>query len=265
MSKLILIGNAVDVTKSMKEGSIDMVLTSPPYDGMRAYNGYKFDHEVFQALAHQLYRILKPGGVLVWVVGDQTKNYEESFTSIRQALYFKENVGFKAHDTMIYELNKPPLTHNRYEQAWEYMFVFSKGRPSVFNGLRVPKLYPESRSRVKGYGRDVDNSRDMGISKITSTDRLRGNVWRYHPGATRASEKYIHQHPAIFPLPLACDQIRSWSNDGDLVLDPFCGSGTTGRACIELGRRFIGIDISKDYARIACRRVGIKRAYEFSN
>jgi len=248
----------------MRSNYVDLILTSPPYDSMRAYNGYKFDTEVFQTLAHEMYRILKPGGVLVWVVGDQTKNCTESFTSLTQALYFKNQVGFLAHDTMIYELNKPPLSHNRYEQAWEYMFVLSKGRPKTFNGIRIKKSHPESRPRIKGYGRDRDNSRDMGLARNDTADRLKGNVWRYTPGATKAHDKYIHEHPAIFPLGLAQDHIRSWTNEGDLVLDPFVGSGTTGKAALELGRKFIGIDISPQYARIACRRVGLTKAYQWS-
>lgn len=261
--QMILIGNAANVLKEMRANYIDLVVTSPPYDGMRAYNGYKFDWGVFKTVAKQLYRVLKPGGTLVWVVGDQTKNGTESGTSFKQALYFKERCGFNLHDTMIYERHGPPLTHRRYEQAFEYMFVMTKGIPKVFNGITVPKTHLEKRARVKGYGRWEDNTRDMGKSTM-SPDKLAYNVWKISVGRMPNHEQWVHEHPAIFPERLALMHVHSWSNPGDIVLDPFCGSGTTGKAALNLGRSFIGIDISVEYAQMTARRIGAKRAYTWS-
>lgn len=262
MSKMILIGNSVEVIKPMRDGFVDLVVTSPPYGAMRAYNGYQFDFDVFKALAHELYRVIKKGGTMVWIVGDQTKDGTESGMSFEQALYFKNQVGFNLHDTMIYIKHGPPLTHNRYEQAFEYMFVLTKGKPKTFNGIRVPKSHPEKKPRIKAWSRYADDTRDYGPIKLTDDTRLEYNYWKINMGRV-AEEDYAYDHPALFPEELARRHVISWSNPGDIVLDPFCGSGTTGKMALKEGRKFIGIDISREYASMACRRLGLKRAFEF--
>lgn len=229
-------------------GSIDLVVTSPPYDNLRKYNGYSFD---FESIAKELYRVVKPGGVVVWVVGDATVNGSETGTSFRQALYFKE-IGFNLHDTMIYQKSTPPLSHNRYEQNFEYMFVFSKGRPNTFNGIRVPRKYKDNRKN-KAFGRNKDNSRDYGYATNNQTV-LKTNVWNIFAGGG-SSDKIASKHPAIFPEQLANDHIISWSNPGDIVLDPFMGSGTTAKMALANGRKYIGFDISQEYCDIARERI----------
>jgi DNA modification methylase len=130
----IICGDCLEVMKKIPDGSVDLVLTSPPYDNLRTYNGYNFD---FEGIAKELHRVTKDGGVIVWVVGDATIKGSETGTSFKQALYFKE-IGFNLHDTMIYHKNNyPPLTHNRYEQCFEYMFVFSKRYLKSFNPIMV--------------------------------------------------------------------------------------------------------------------------------
>jgi DNA modification methylase len=240
---------------------IDMTLTSPPYDKVRNYqDGCEFD---FPTIAHELYRVTKPGGVVVWVVGDQTHKGTESGTSFKQALYFKEECGFLLHDTMIYYKCTPPLTRRRYEQHFEYMFVLTKGQPTTFNGIMEPKTHPEKKPRAKGYTRWANGTTKIGVIKNDTNLKLRGNVWKYSMGHI-AEEKYAHEHPAIFPEALAYDHILSWSNEGDIILDPFSGSGTTGKMARQLGRRFIGIDRSDKYNRdIALNRIrGIKNVKE---
>lgn len=101
--------------RKMPDNYVDLTVTSPPYDNMRKYDNFSFD---FHSVAQELYRITQQGGVVVWVVGDQTKNGSESGTSFKQALYFKETVGFKLYDTMIYRKSNPtPLNHKGYAQA----------------------------------------------------------------------------------------------------------------------------------------------------
>lgn len=246
----IICGDNTKVLASFPDGCIDLTVTSPPYDNLRTYNGFTWD---FEALAGQLYRVTKPGSVVVWVVGDATVDGSETGTSFKQALYFKE-CGFNLHDTMIYQRSAPPLTHNRYEQHFEYMFVFSKGAPATFNPMKIKKEYPDKRL-FKTIRREKDGSSDVGFVGKQS-DKIIGNVWYIKAGGGHsASDALAHEHPAIFPESLARDHIASWSNPGDLVLDPFIGSGTTAKMAKETGRHWIGIDISEEYCKLARRRV----------
>lgn len=254
LNYVIITGAAEERLKSIPSNSVDFILTSPPYDSVRDYEGYTFNFAVFRKIARQLHRVLKSGGTLVWVVGDQTKQFQETGTSFRQALYFRDSVGFLMHDTMIYFRKGPPLTHNRYEQAFEYMFCFTKGRPKTFNGLREPKEYPEKKARVKNWSRWQDGSFKQGEIKVSTDTRLRYNVFQYPMGHV-SKEKFAHEHPAIFPEDLVYDQIYSWSNSGDVVLDPFCGSGTTAKIALAMGRKFIGIEISPKYVELTKRRI----------
>ncbi len=240
--------NCLDTMAKMPDGFIDLTVTSPPYDNLRTYNGYSFD---FEAVAKELFRVTKQGGVVVWVVGDATIKGSETGTSFKQALFFKE-IGFNLHDTMIYQKSTPPLTHNRYEQNFEYMFVFSKGKPNTFNGLREPREYTDNRTK-KAFRRNKDNSVDLGYSSKDET-RLRRNVWKYF-AAGGANDKIASQHPAPFPEALANDHIISWSNEGDLVYDPFMGSGTTAKMAIINKRNWIGSEISEEYCKIIERRI----------
>jgi DNA modification methylase len=254
------IGDSAKKLKRIKDGSIDLVVTSPPYDNIRKYNGFQFD---FHRIARHLARVIKPGGVIVWVVADQTKNGTESLTSFKQALYFREKCGLLLHDTMIYERSAPPLTHKRYEQHFEYMFVFSKGRPVTFNGIRTAKTYKERVPRDKGYTRNADGSRDKGHSRTKFDDptKLESNVWSIAIGRLPKYEWFVHRHPAIFPQELARRHILSWSNVGDIVLDPFCGCGTTGKMALQLGRKFIGIDMSPEYMEITKQLIEVNKPF----
>lgn len=251
----LITGNAALELKKLPKESVDLIVTSPPYDDLRAYNGYVFDFKTFRAIARGLFRVLKPGGTLVWIVSDATKDGSESLMSMEQALYFKKTVGFRMHDTMVYYRSGVPLTKRRYEQYWEYMFVLTKGSPKTFNGIRVPKLYPETKPRVKAFGRNRDNSVDFGTILLTDHTKLDSNVWK----VSKTSDKMAHDHPAIFPEELAMRHIYSWSNEGDVVLDPFCGSGTTGKMALATGRKFIGIDASAEYIALTKRRLAEAR------
>ena len=233
----------------LESASIDLTVTSPPYDNLRKYAGLDFDK--FKGVAEQLFRLTKPGGVVVWVVGDATIKGSETGTSFRQALHFKD-LGFNLHDTMIYLSEKPPLTHNRFEQKFEYMFVLSKGKPKTFNPLKVPSKHAgkQSGGTIRHDGESLGIKHKPGL---IASEKLRGNVWTY---ATGVEDRAAHQHPAIFPIKLAEDHILAWSNAGDTVLDPFLGSGTTGKAACGLGRGFIGIEREDKYFELAKRRIG---------
>lgn len=269
----IICGNNVEVLAGWEDECIDLTVTSPPYDpveqdengnlithsdkGLRNYQGYSWD---FTAVAQQLYRVTKQGGVCVWVVNDATINGSETGSSFRQALYFM-GLGFRLHDTMIYANKKPPLSHNRYEQEFEYMFVFSKGGPGSVNLIRVPSTYFGIDKRKGGeythHNGYVEDKRIRNGAKRSSPKptKIKGNVWTYKTGAGHSGDAMAFEHPATFPEKLAMDHILSWSDPGDLILDPFSGAGTVAKAATITGRHFIGIDISETYCRLAERRV----------
>jgi len=227
----------------LNDSCIDLTITSPPYDNQRKYNGFIFD---FERTAKNLFRITNTGGgVLVWVVGDQTVNGSESGSSFRQALYFI-NCGFKLHDTMIYrKLNFIPTNHNRYEQEFEYMFVFVKGKLKTFNPLRLPCKYAGTFYRGNpSFYNGTDHLQKKNKKHRINDYKNHGNIFEYNTGSLVRNGK---THPAIFPEQLAADHITTWSNIGDLVFDPFSGSGTTCAEAKRVGRRFLGCDISQEY------------------
>jgi len=230
-------GNAVDLMKNM-DVLVDLTVTSPPYDNLREYNGYEFD---YKAVIDGLFNITAPGGVVVWVVGDAVINNSESGSSFRQALYFQE-IGFNIHDTMIYEKNSPAFpakrTGNRYSQIFEYMFIFSKGVPKTAN-LLCDKI-----NKWAGV-----SSFDGKVPPVPNTSP-RNNIWKYTTSFNKKTG-----HPAVFPEKLAKDNILTWSNEGDLVFDPMCGSGTTPFMAKETFRNYIGFDISEEYCKNARDRI----------
>lgn len=247
----IYCGDNCDLLGQLPRECIDLVVTSPPYDDLRTYGGHTWD---FYGVAWQLKRVLKPGGVIVWVVADATIKGSETGTSFKQALYFKE-IGFNLHDTMIYKKLKPvPIdsrTAKRYTSDFEYMFVFSKGRIATCNYIRVPTKHGGKKAACCQRNADGSLRLDRRLktqNHIVADDKIKGNVWEY------ASHKKSN-HPAPFPEQLATDHILSWSNEGDTVLDPFTGSGTTCKAAKELGRNFLGFEINPEYCKIAERRI----------
>ena len=256
MPKIELIqGDCLEKMKDIPDGSVDLTVTSPPYDNLRTYNGNnaQWGEHVWKGVIEGLYRVTKEGGVVVWVVGDATIKGSETGTSFRQALWAME-CGFNLHDTMIYSRYAMPNTAKRYAQDFEYMFVFSKGAVSSFNVIKVPCTYAGVGTSPTSRNKDGDLvGRGRRIIKDT---KKKSNIWHYSAGASKStSDKIAHEHPAIFPEQLAYDHITSWSDEGDLVYDPFMGSGTTGVACKNLNRDFIGIEIDPSYFKIAEKRI----------
>ena len=252
----IYCGDCLEVMKDIDDKSIDMTVTSPPYDNLRDYKGYDFN---FKGTAKELLRVTKDGGVVVWVVGDATINGSETGTSFKQALYFKE-IGFNLHDTMIYQkINAIPLTHNRYEQYFEYMFVFSKNKLKTFNPILENCLTNGSYTHRRNTGRAKESAtRNRNEITITKESKYRGNIWKYVCGSAKGE---TGNHPAPFPNKLASDHIKSWSNKNDIVLDPFNGSGTTTKMAMLNNRKYIGIDCSEEYCKIAEKRLRQKTLF----
>ena len=239
----------IDTMARMPDNFINLTVTSPPYDGLRTYNGYSFS---FEDIAKELFRITKQGGVVVWIVGDATINGSETGTSFKQALYFKE-IGFNLHDTMIFQKSSPPIipTVKRYQPNFEYMFILTKGKIKTFNPIRVEKLYTDNRTE-KNWHRKKNSDFVFGKRNKTN-DKIKNNVWHYAVSGGNLTKDKIN-HPAMFPEKLASDHIISWSNESDLVYDPFMGSGTTAKMANKLKRNWIGSEISKEYCEIAKKR-----------
>ena len=250
-------GDCLEVMKNIPDGSVDLTVTSPPYDNLRSYNGNNklWNQTVWECVIEELYRVTKDGGVVVWIVGDATIKGSETGTSFKQVLCAKE-IGFRLYDTMIW---RKPHTGaignlNAYENVFEYMFVFSKGKPKSTNIIkdkpnkRAGELQSGSMRKIDGTVKK--DNKGYGSKKIESYGR-RHNVWDINPVKNNRGGK----HPAPFPIQLAHDHIISWSEEGDLVLDPFVGSGTTGVACLNTNRNFIGIELDETYFNIAKERI----------
>ena len=252
----------------ISDNTIDITVTSPPYDNLRTYNnfikgkqtefnGYSFD---FENIAKELYRITKKGGVVIWVVGDGTENGSETGTSFRQALFFKE-IGFNIHDTMIYQKNNfSNPSSNRYHQIFEYMFVFSKDKPNTFNTIKDRKnIYG---GQVGSWGKNTSRQKDGSMvertKKVIEEYGQRYNIWLFKTSKNGQEDEIAYKHPAIFPSQLVKDHLISWSNEGDLVFDPFMGSGTTAIVAKELNRNYLGSEISLEYFEIINERLKVK-------
>lgn len=256
MIQKLILGDCLKEMELMSDGVFDIIVTSPPYDDLRTYNGNinQWNEEKWRKIIKNSLRILKNGGVMIWIVSDETANGSETGTSFKQALWAKE-CGFNIHDTMIW--NKENFTavgslKTRYAPVFEYMFVFSKGKPKTFNPIkdRINKSSGRKRSgsiRTKnGKTKPLSNySRD--IPKYGQ----RHNVWNMPPEMSETKRF----HPAQFPEKLIEDHIKSWSNEGDIVLDPFLGSGTSGICCKKLNRQFVGIELDEEYYNIAKTRI----------
>lgn len=245
----IICGDCLEVMKGIDDKSIDLTVTSPPYDNLRDYKGYVFD---FEGIANELYRVTKQGGVVVWVVGDATIKGSETGTSFKQALHFKE-IGFNLHDTMIYVKDPKFSRSNGYGNSFDYMFILTKGTINTFNPIKRKTLN-------RGFNKLVTDRQKNGnllIKRYNSPNESPlYNVWYYSSGYMKTTkDKIAYKHPAMFPEQLANDHILSWSNKDEIVLDPMCGSGTTCKMAKINRRKYIGIDIGEEYCEIARRRI----------
>lgn len=244
--------------KEFPDNIVDLVITSPPYDDLRDYYGkVTWNNDIFKKIANELFRVVKDGGVIVWVVGDKINNGNKSLTSFKQALYFQD-IGFTMYDVIIYEkAGSGPPHRNRYFNTFEYMFVLSKGKPKT---IHILKDKPNKWAGKSTYGevsrREKNGSLTKKGKKTINDFGVRTNIWRYANGKGFSTKDQIaYQHPAIFPEKLVEDHILSWSNPGDLVLDPFGGSGTTAKIAAQLKRKWVLIEALDEYCDIARKRL----------
>ena len=246
----IVNAEAVEFMKNMQPNSVDLTVTSPPYDDLRIYKGFKFDYE---EMAKALYLVTKPGGIVVWVVGDKIHKGNKTLTSFKQALYF-QSIGFNVHDIMIYKKkNTPFMRSNAYTNCYEFMFVFSKGNPTTFNPIKEPTVRQGFEKMPAN--KKADGVNNKVLSKLNEL-KSRNNIWEYAVGfGGTTSDKIAFKHPAVFPEKLAEDHILSWTKPGDLVFDPMAGSGTTLKMALKNGRHYLGCDISSEYVAIAQERL----------
>lgn len=248
--------DCLNTLKQMASDHVDLVVTSPPYDNLRSYNGNidQWSFDKFQDIARELYRVIKPGGVVVWIVADATVKGSETGSSFRQALHFMD-CGFNLHDTMIW--SKPCFTavgtlRTRYASTFEYMFVLSKGKPKTFNPIKDRKnIHAGKRKHGTIRLRDGSTKPASNLGSVYREYGQRFNVWNISPEQSNTKRC----HPAQFPEKLAHDHIISWSDPDDVVFDPFMGSGTTGKCALELKRNFIGVELDEEYFNIAENRI----------
>ncbi len=238
-------GDCTQILKELDDNSIDLTVTSPPYDDLRNYDS-NVDYDI---VAQELYRVTKDGGVVVWNVNDRVKDGSKTLSSFKQALIFHQ-AGFNVNDVMIWEKTNPmpQVKQPRYTQCFEYMFIFSKGKPKTFNPIMVEcksagQVYNSTCKKISGDKERVHKNFTINKEKVES------NIWKFAISQNKTA------HPAVFPIELPLRHIKSWSNEEDIVLDPFMGSGTTGLACLQLNRQFIGIECNKEYFDIAEQRI----------
>lgn len=247
----IIHADAAEYLNTMPKESIDLVITSPPYSDLRKYGGVgdTWNEDKFMYIANGLYNVLKDGGVIVWIVNDKTENGSKTLVSFKQALYFQK-IGFNINDVMIWEKTNPmPVVKQpRYQDVFEYMFIITKGKPKTFNPITIPCKCAGNayKSTVKNMG--GENGRTYKQFNINK-EKVSPNIWK----CAISQNKTIH--PAVFPEKLVIDHILSWTNENDIVLDPFIGSGTTALACIKTNRKFIGIDLNEDYVKLTNSRI----------
>jgi len=261
----IICGDNVEVMLGMPSVSVDLVLCSPPYDSLRDYTGYTFD---FENVAHQLYRVLKSGGVVAWVINDATVNGNRTGTSFKQALRFKE-IGFFLHDVIIIEKSGTSFpSQGRYTACYEFMHILSKGKPKTVNLIKdsVKKWagsWGKTRQRQADGSLRDSTAKNCGAGKSGKDEtgahgfKARTNIWPVITGKGFAhlDGDLAYAHPATFATTLALDVVKSWSNPGDLVMDPCVGSGTTCVAAKMLKRNYLGIDVSPEYCQLAEKRL----------
>jgi len=239
--------DALTLLRALPTGSVDLIVTSPPYDNLRTYNGYSFD---FEPIAHESYRVLKQGGVLVWVVGDAFVNGSLTLTSFRQALYFVE-CGLNMHQRIVWEQQGMPSKRPQADQDdFEDVFILSKGTPVTFNPI-MKRNKNAGQVRRKGSSGKQGWQYGDGVRTINS-ESLLTTVQLIPAGFTKDDRG---GHPAAFPEALAERHILTWSNPGDLVVDYFGGSGTTAKMARNNGRRWLTCDISSEYCDLMRKRL----------
>lgn len=250
----IICGDAVEVLKTLPDESVDLVVTSPPYDELRVYNGFSLD---LHAVGVELYRVMKDGGIVAMVIQDSTKDFGKSLTSFRTIVDWCDNIGFKLFETCIYHKNgtEGAWWKSRFRVDHEYMPIFLKGRkPQYFNKepLKIPSKHGGKVMSGSG-NRKTDGTTTAVVRREINPMKCRGTVWDYLMAGDKNPLK--RRHPAVFPDKIPFDFIKCFCPEGGVVLDPFVGSGSTAVMAKVLERKYIGIDISREYCDLAEERL----------
>ena len=256
MQNKVICTDCVNGMRDLPDNCIPLTVTSPPYDGLRKYGRHDFD---FRAIAQELWRVTKPGGVVAWVVQDAIVNGSETGTSARQKLFFQK-LGFRIYQSMVFEPSGySSVSTVRYGVALQNIFVLSKDKPGYVN------LICDRRNRSAGLWvqhakRTVDGELRLQNRRRTRTWGVRGPIWRYSVGGHHTTkDRFAFDHPALMPEKLAEDLIISFSRPGDLVMDPMCGAATTLKMALLNNRRFLGFEIHETYYRLAQKRLSVAK------
>ncbi|MCQ2348080.1 MAG: site-specific DNA-methyltransferase [Paludibacteraceae bacterium] len=260
----IICGDSGEILPTFPENSVDLVVTSPPYDDLRTYNGFQVD---LHAIGKELYRVLKPGGVVVMVIQDSTKNFAKSLTSFKTIVDWCDNIGFKLFETCIYHKygTEGAWWKNRFRVDHEYMPIFFKGdRLQYFDKepLKIPSKHGGKVMTGSG-NRHTDGTTSERVTRPINLMKCRGTVWDYLMAGDKNPLK--RKHPAVFPDKIPYDCIRCFCPEDGIVLDPFVGSGTTAVIAKKLGRKYIGIDISQEYCNLSNERIRKEATDLFNN
>ncbi len=250
----ILCGDAVEVLKKIPSSSVDLIVTSPPYDDIRTYNGFSLN---LPAVGKELHRVLKDGGIVAMVIQDSTRNFGKTLTSFRTIIDWCDNIGFKLFETVIYRKygTEGAWWTKRFRVDHEYMPIFLKGdRPAYFKKepLKIPSKHGGKTMTGSG-NRRTDGTTTKTITREINAMKCRGTVWDYLNAGDKNPLK--RKHPATFPDKIPTDFIECFCPSDGVVLDPFIGCGSTAVAAKLLGRKYIGIDISKEYCKLAEERL----------
>ena len=250
----IVQGDAIKVLKQCKPDYFNLTVFSPPYDALRDYNGFSLS---LHNLGEALFRVTKPGGLVVLVIQDQTKGGHKSLTSFRTIVDWCDNIGFGLWECSIYN------RHGK-EGAWwskrlrvdhEYMPIFIKGdKPEYFNKepLKIPCKHA-GKFMMGGANRNKDNKTIESSKIIINNTKCPGTVWNLSNGGDKVQMK--RDHPATYPDQIPYRFIQLFCPPNGIVLDPMVGSGSTAIAAKILGRKYLGIDISPEYCKLARNRL----------
>lgn len=250
----LTISDALEHVETLPAESVDLVLFSPPYDGVRDYKGsWAID---LPALGAGLLRVVKDGGFAAVVIGDGTKNQRKSMTTFRTAVAW-EDAGWSLFESVIYSRDGRPGAwwSTRFRVDHEHILLFFKGkRPRAVDhhaGLRVPSKH--AGKTWTGTQRMTDGSL-IRTTATVAADKCRGTIWHYATSNTEGN-RVKAKHPATFPDALARDLILALSAPGETVYDPMMGSGTTCVVAAQEGRRWLGNDCAAEYVEVASQRL----------
>ena len=250
----IICDDNVKFLSTLPENCIDMVVTSPPYDNLRDYNGFQLD---LSGVGEQLFRVLKPGGIVAVIIQDSTQDGRKTLTSFRMIVNWCDTIGFGLFENCIYSRQgvEGAWWKKRFRVDHEYIPLFIKGkRPAYFNKeeLKIPSKHG-GKTMTGAATRNKDGTQQKSRSVYINPMKCRGTIWNY-PQCGDGS-KLKHLHPATFPNLLPYDLIQCFCPENGIVLDPFNGSGTTCVAAKSLNRQYIGVDCSQEYCDIAEKRI----------